>query len=103
MKSVLFLCSLLIQISLIAQSKKADLILHDIAIVDVLHNRIQEHQTVVISNGRILEVGKSDIGKKYNARQSIFSTGKYIMPSLWDMHVHFGGDTLREENKLLIC
>lgn len=102
MKFILLSICLILQLCSLAQSQKADLILKDIAIVDVLHNRIQAHQTVVIGNGIILEVGKSDIGKKYNSRQSIFSTGKYIMPSLWDMHVHFGGDTLREENKWLL-
>ncbi|MCX6207828.1 MAG: amidohydrolase family protein [Bacteroidetes bacterium] len=102
MKFILMPICLLVQLCLFAQTQKADLILHDISIVDVLHNRIQAHQTVVISNGRILEVGKSGIDKKYNSRQSILSTGKYMMPSLWDMHVHFGGDTLREENKWLL-
>lgn len=102
MKLVLLFCLLLIQISLIAQAKKADLILQDISIVDVLHNRIQEHQTVVISKGRILEVGKKEISKQYQTNHLLISTGKYIMPALWDMHVHFGGDTLREENKWLL-
>jgi imidazolonepropionase-like amidohydrolase len=85
-----------------AQSKQADLILQDISIVDVLHNRIQEHQTVVINMGRILEVGKGNLAKKYLTNQLLLSTGKFIMPSLWDMHVHFGGDTLQEENKWLL-
>ena len=51
---------------------------------------------------RIIEVGANAIGKKYQSAQLIPSTGKYIMPSLWDMHVHFGGDTLKEENKWLL-
>jgi imidazolonepropionase-like amidohydrolase len=86
----------------IAQTKQADLILQDISVVDVLHNKIQANQTVVISNGRIIEVGNKNISKKYQPHQLIKATGKYMMPSLWDMHVHFGGDTLKEENKWLL-
>ncbi|MEI8205164.1 MAG: hypothetical protein WCH34_19265 [Bacteroidota bacterium] len=102
MKLVLLLSFLFIQLTSFAQSKQADLILQDISIVDVLHNRIQEHQTVVISQGRIVEVGKNNLAKKYQTNHLLRSTGKFIMPSLWDMHVHFGGDTLQEENKWLL-
>lgn len=102
MKTVLLLILLLIQIVSFAQTKQADLVLQDISIVDVLHNKILEHQTVVISKGRIIEVGKSRLSKKYQSNHYMNCTNKWIMPSLWDMHVHFGGDTLQEENKWLL-
>jgi imidazolonepropionase-like amidohydrolase len=102
MKTTLILSLLLCFSSANAQLKKADLILHDITIVDVANNKLNPHQTVVIAKDRIIEVGANTIGKKYQAQQLIPSTGKYIMPSLWDMHVHFGGDTLKEENKWLL-
>jgi imidazolonepropionase-like amidohydrolase len=102
MKSLLLICSLFFQIVGTSQTKSVDLILQDISIVDVLHNQIYEHQTVVISNGKIIEVGKKGISKNYQTNHLLSSTGKYIMPSLWDMHVHFGGDTLKEENKWLL-
>ena len=102
MKTTLILSLLLWFSSANAQLKKADLILSDIAVVDVVNNILIPHQTVVIGKDRIIEVGANAIGKKYQAQQLIQSTGKYIMPSLWDMHVHFGGDTLKEENKWLL-
>jgi imidazolonepropionase-like amidohydrolase len=102
MKIFLLIGVISIQIVSFAQTKQADLILQDISVVDVLHNKIQAHQTVVISKERIIEVGKKEISKKYQSHHLINSTGKYIMPSLWDMHVHFGGDTLKEENKWLL-
>ena len=102
MRPILFLSLLFIQIISIAQTKQADLILKDISIVDVLHNRILGHQTVVINKGRIIAVGKNGISKNYQTHHLLNSSGKYIMPSLWDMHVHFGGDTLKEENKWLL-
>lgn len=85
-----------------SQLKKADLILQDITVVDVAKNQLIPHQTVVIAKDRILEVGANAIGKKYQTAQLIQAAGKFIMPSLWDMHVHFGGDTLKEENKWLL-
>lgn len=85
-----------------SQLKKADLILQDITVVDVAKNQLIPHQTVVIAKDRILEVGANAIGKKYQTEQLIQAAGKFIMPSLWDMHVHFGGDTLKEENKWLL-
>lgn len=102
MKTTLILSLFLWFSSANAQLKKADLILSDITVVDVANNKLIPHQTVVIGKDRIIEVGANAIGKKYQAQQLIPSTGKYIMPSLWDMHVHFGGDTLKEENKWLL-
>ncbi len=102
MKTTLILSLLLWFSSANAQLKKADLILSDITVVDVANNKLIRHQTVVIGKDRIIEVGANAIGKKYQAQQLILSTGKYIMPSLWDMHVHFGVNTLKEENKWLL-
>lgn len=95
--SILFCCT-----TLHAQLKKADLIVQDITVVDIANNKLIPHQTLVISKDRILEVGANAIGKKYQAAQLVPAAGKYIMPSLWDMHVHFGGDSLKEENKWLL-
>ena len=85
-----------------AQLIKADLILQDITIVDVSNNKLMPHQSVVIAKDRILAIGQKTIEKNYQAKRLVPATGKYVMPSLWDMHVHFGGDTLREENKWLL-
>ena len=102
MRAFFIFCLLLSQLVSFSQTKHADLILKDISIVDIEHNKVQPHQTVVINNGRILEVGNAAISKKYQSAEILQLSGKYIMPSLWDMHVHFGGDTLKEENKWLL-
>jgi imidazolonepropionase-like amidohydrolase len=102
MKKNLMVSAFFIPFALVAQQKQANLILQDINVVDILHNQIKANQTVVINKGRIVEVGKNGTGKKYQTPHLIVATGKFIMPSLWDMHVHFGGDTLQEENKWLL-
>ena len=79
-----------------------DILIKDVNIVDVKHNTIHAHQTIAIIKDNIIAVGNAAIQSKYKAENIVNGTDKYIMPSLWDMHVHFGGDTLVAENKLLL-
>ncbi len=85
-----------------SQKKNADILIKDVNIIQVNEGKILPHQYIVISNERIIETGSAAIAKKYYALQNINATGKFIMPGLWDMHVHFGGDTLVDENKMLL-
>jgi imidazolonepropionase-like amidohydrolase len=41
--------------------------------------------------------------KAWQATQQVDGKGRYLIPGLWDMHVHFGGGPeLIEENKALL-
>jgi len=93
---------LVCSLNLFAQKTKVDLVLQHISVVDVAANKLIVDQTVVVSKGKILAVGGKDIESKYQAKQVVLAKGKYMMPALWDMHVHFGGDTLQEENQWLL-
>ena len=83
-------------------SKLQTIFIKDINIVDVKNNKTIPHQFIAIKGERIVEIGNKELQKKYANAEVIDGTGKFIMPSLWDMHVHFGGDTLRAENKMLL-
>ena len=48
-------------------------------------------QTVVVSNGRIVDVGPSSRVKPPKDAQLIDGHGKFLIPGLWDMHVHIAG------------
>ena len=85
-----------------AQQKRADLLLYNVAVIDVKNGVTVPHQSVLISGDSILATGNNSIAKKYTAKKTIDLSGKFIMPALWDMHVHFGGDTLVQENKQLL-
>lgn len=99
---LILVCIFLVQKSY-SQKFNADLIIKDISIVDIVNNKIVPHQSVVISKDVIKATGNYKvIQTAYKVKLIIDGTGKYIMPSLWDMHVHFGGDTLIGENKLLL-
>ena len=102
-KYTLLLCCLLTVLLAQSQSLRVDMIIQNISIVDVANNKIVPQQTIVIQQDRIKAIGQINaIQKKFSAKLIIDGTGKFIMPSLWDMHVHFGGDTLIAENKLLL-
>jgi len=81
---------------------RVDLIIQDVNIVDVANGKTIGHQTVAVRQGRIVDTGPHSIEKKYKADKTVNATGKFAMPGLWDMHVHFGGDTLVDENEQLL-
>jgi hypothetical protein len=104
MKKIIIITGLLLSLSYAdAQVKQVDLVIDHVNIVDVLNNKILVDQAVYIKKDKIIATGSSNnLNKKLSAKQRVVAKGKYIMPSLWDMHVHFGGDTLVEENKMLL-
>ncbi|MCH8614514.1 amidohydrolase family protein [Sphingomonas sp. SM33] len=71
--------------------------------MDVKHSRTVADQAIVIEGDTIRAIGPDrSIAHKYAATRTIDATGKFVMPGLWDMHVHFGGEQLIEENKDLL-
>jgi imidazolonepropionase-like amidohydrolase len=64
------------------------LALTNVAIVDTTGSRPGVRATVVISGDRISEIGESDKVSIPSGAQTVDGTGKYLMPGLWDMHMH---------------
>ena len=63
-----------------------NVVIQDVNIVDVKAGKILPHQTVIIHKKRIQKIGaKLSIPKN---SQIIKAQGKYLIPGLWDMHVH---------------
>lgn len=86
-----------------AQTKTVDLLIKDASIIDVKTGKIFNNQIVAVNDGNIEEVISVKESSKYKATQTISAKGKFVMPALWDMHVHFGGgDSLIQENKDLL-
>ena len=44
--------------------------------------------TVVIGSNRVMELGKSDAVVLPKAISVVDGRGKFLLPGLWDMHVH---------------
>lgn len=82
----------------------ADLLIRHASIVDVAKGRTIADQAIAVRDGRIVATGRDrTIASRFMTARSIEARGKFVMPGLWDMHVHFGGGPeLIEENKALL-
>ena len=84
---------ILTAISAMACSKreKVDLIVTNAKIYSV-DSAFTVHNSMAISNGRIIAIGeKENIEKKYETTTTFDATGKYIYPGFIDPHCHFLG------------
>jgi imidazolonepropionase-like amidohydrolase len=69
-------------------------------IVNVVNNKIIPHQLIAISGNTISAVDEVSEVNHYKTDRYIDAKNHYIIPGLWDMHIHFrGGDSLTEANK----
>jgi len=64
----------------------------DINVVDVVRGEIHYGQTVVIAGGRIQAITPSANAQIPAGALQVPGAGRYLMPGLWDMHVHLRGD-----------
>jgi imidazolonepropionase-like amidohydrolase len=84
--------------------ESADLLLRHATVVDVEHAQTRKDQAIATRDGTIVAVGgDAAIAGHWHARSTIDVQGRYVIPGLWDMHVHFGGGAdLVEENQALL-
>jgi tetratricopeptide (TPR) repeat protein len=65
----------------------------DVAVVPMDTDRVLEHQTVLVSDGRITVVAPVAAVRVPTGSQRIDGRGRYLMPGLIDMHVHLRSAT----------
>jgi imidazolonepropionase-like amidohydrolase len=81
----------------------ADLVLTKATLIDVAGGKAVKGKSLVLKGDTILAVVDDKQLVNYAAKKTISLPGKYVMPGLWDTHVHFGGGpALIEENKHLL-
>lgn len=84
-------------------AEPVDLLIRHANLVDVVAGRLRADRLIAVRGDRIVAVEPDAKAARFAAQRSIDATGKYAIPGLWDMHVHFGGgDALIEENKNLL-
>ena len=86
----LLLCVLLAVAGCLAQSSKSStLIIHDVTVIDATGAPAKPHQTVIVKSGTIEAIDDSGMGSGGElAGTHIAASGKFLIPGLWDMHVH---------------
>jgi len=72
----------------IALRAAAPIAIRDVSVVDIAASTVHPHMTVLIDGEKIKSIG-SAVTIPANARV-VTGTGKFLIPGLWDMHVHLG-------------
>lgn len=88
----------------LAAPRQGDVVIRHVTVIDVEKAKAEPGQAVVLQGGDIVAVGPdAAIAKDWRAKRTVEGGGKYLIPGLWDMHVHFGGDPeLVAENQALL-
>ncbi|WP_339786560.1 amidohydrolase family protein [uncultured Imperialibacter sp.] len=72
-------------------------------VVDVATGQIAEDKALLIDNGRIVSIGDGSELSALVGKEDVFDAGgRYVIPGLWDMHVHIEGEDLVEDNRALL-
>jgi len=88
----------------LAKQQSADVVIRNVTVIDVEHAKPVAGQAVVLRGKDIVAVGPDKrIAHDWRAARIVDGKRRFLIPGLWDMHVHFGGGpALVEENKALL-
>jgi hypothetical protein len=76
-------------------------VIHSVNVVDVISGTLLPHRDVTITAGKITDIQPStDSNQKTTS--TIEGAGLYLIPGLWDMHVHLRSNPTDPENRLII-
>lgn len=78
------------------------LILTNITVIDTRLAQTLPHVTVVVKDGTVQAVAKVGLIDSSPHTQVINGTGKYLIPGLWDMHVHSAGGPAKPWDEKII-
>ncbi|SDS67327.1 amidohydrolase family protein [Gramella sp. MAR_2010_147] len=101
--SILILISIVIFSCNKQEKKNFDLLITHANIVDIENDSVLENKFIAINEDTIRFVGDMEEIDEFTSNEIVNTKNQYVIPGLWDMHVHFrGGDSLIEENKQLL-
>jgi imidazolonepropionase-like amidohydrolase len=74
-----------------------------INVIDATGSPPKADMTVIVKDGHIVALGKSDAVHAPAGAKTVDGSGKYLIPGLWDMHVHqVFGDWLPRDEKVVL-
>ena len=103
--SLLFLlCSTASGAQLSGRNDTTSLVLTHVTVIDAAGSHAKSDMTVVITGRRIARIGKTAAVAVPLGARVVDARGKFLIPGLWDMHVHSGGYEAGKQNfpKLLL-
>jgi len=87
--STLLILPVLLRVRAMPDATQAPIALTHVALIDVAGAVLKLDMTVVISGDRISAIGDSSKLSLPAEAKVIDATGKFLIPGLWDMHVHW--------------
>jgi imidazolonepropionase-like amidohydrolase len=78
------------------------ILIHNANIINVNDGCILENRAILIDSSNIQSIGDySTLKSSVSPKNQIDAKNKFVIPGLWDMHVHIEGKALVEDNKAL--
>ena len=71
-----------------AAGPATSLVIEHVAVIAANGSPMLRDATIVIRDGRIAEIGGPGAASSPSNAQRVDATGKFVIPGLWDMHVH---------------
>lgn len=81
---------MLLSSALLALAYAQTLVIADVTILDSRNATRTPHRDVYIKDGRISAITPANQRKPDAKTRQIPGKGKFLLPGLWDMHVHVG-------------
>lgn len=87
---VVFSCALILSLisSVLAQTKSKPIVFTHVTVIDATGADAKSDMVVVVSDGKISDIGRFGEIKLPKNSQMIDGGGKFLIPGFWDMHVH---------------
>jgi adenine deaminase len=77
--------------------EKFDLLIINASVIDIAGGKVTPGKLIGVNKDTIRLVANMASADRYESDQIIDAKEKFVMPGLWDNHVHFrGGDSLSE-------
>src|SRR6476660_9159646 len=85
-RTLLLVCGLA---AICAAQASKPLIIHDVTVIDATGAPAKPHQTLIVRDGKIEAIAGSGMGFAGKLPGThVDGSGKFLIPGLWDMHVH---------------
>src|SRR5918995_7110319 len=72
--------------------RSSSVVFDHVTVIDMTGAKPKPDMTVVIQGNRIVAIGKSAKTRTPKNARVIDARGKFLIPALWDMHVHLGNE-----------
>lgn len=85
------------------QSEPSTYLIYNARVVDVVKGSLKSENSVLIEGGQIKAIGGYEgLNKNVPSGHLIDAGNRFLIPGLWDMHIHLEGQDLIEDNKTLL-